>query len=102
MLFAMRQVLDASLVSLKPEDQECLREAARWATALRVQERSVTRLMSGQAGGTTRLKHPEVLMDTGAQSACAARIDELIRKQEAERKETGAPPPDKSSLCQRL
>ena len=34
----MRKTLDASLISLPDDDQACLREAARWAVALRGQE----------------------------------------------------------------
>ncbi|WP_377042322.1 hypothetical protein [Roseomonas elaeocarpi] len=36
--FDMRKALDASLVSLDEQDQACLQEGARWATALRAQE----------------------------------------------------------------
>jgi hypothetical protein len=88
----MRQKLDASLVSLEPEDQECLREAAWWATALCAQELCDQKddWTSKPAAlecpdGTPRLQRPEVLMDTGTQSMCAARIEELIREQELER-----------------
>jgi hypothetical protein len=117
--FDMRQVLDASLVRLEPEDQACLREAARWATALRAQELcdqndAWTSRPAELAcpDGTPVLKHPEVLMDADAPSMCAARIDALISKQEAERQQTNkqaaerqqppASPPDPSALCQKL
>lgn len=43
--FDIRTRLDASLVSLPPDDQACLREAARWSAALRAQE------MCDRAGG---------------------------------------------------
>ena len=36
--FDLRAELDASLINLPPADQACLRDAARWATALRAQE----------------------------------------------------------------
>jgi hypothetical protein len=36
--FDIRDRLDASLINLPAGDQACLREAARWATALRMQE----------------------------------------------------------------
>ena len=105
----MRQKLDASLVSLEPEDQECLREAARWATALRAQELCDHKddWTSKPAAlecpdGTPRLQRPEVLMDAGAQSMCAARIDELMRKQGLERAMNKTSPPDEGALCRRL
>jgi hypothetical protein len=107
--FDMRQVLDASLVSLKPEDQDCLREAARWATALRAQElcdqndewTSRPAALDCQ-GGTPRLQYPEVLMDSGAPSMCAGPIEALIRKQEDERMKSHAPLPGKGALCRRM
>ena len=107
--FDMRQKLDASLVSLEPEDQECLREAARWATPLRAQELCDQKddWTSKPAAlecpdGTPRLQRPEVLMDTGTQSMCAARIEELIREQELERARNKTSPPDEGALCRRL
>jgi hypothetical protein len=70
--FNIRDRVDASLVSMTEDDQACLREAARWSTALRMQE--VCDAVATTPGfappqglqcvdGYVQLPHPEVLSD---------------------------------------
>jgi len=108
--FDMREKLDSSLVRLDEEDQACLREAARWAGALRAQELcdqndKLTARPSALAcpGGSPRLRTPQVLMDDPVRpSQCTGRIEALIATQAAARAQTREPPPAPEVLCRLL
>ena len=90
--FDLRKELDASLVSLSDEDQDCLREAARWAAALRAQEmcdpadpfmRTPDGLACSDINGerVVSLRYPDVLVEPGKlPSRCRRRVESLMSR----------------------
>ena len=104
--FDVRARLDASLLSLGDDEKACLREAARWSTALKAQELCEAarephgvRAPDGLncSGDLVALAQPEVLGTPGDVGGfCAALLDEIIAKRD---KSKGQPDED---ACQRL
>lgn len=115
--FDIRDRLDASLVSLGADEQACLREAARWSTALVAQGLCVATEGGGDlrppdgldcGAGLVSLKNPGVLgegNDVGG--SCEAILGPLIerqrrdREQQAQRMGRPAPAPGEDD-CRRL
>lgn len=105
--YDIRKQLDASLVSLGEDEQACLREAARWSTALEAQRlcvatgnRSDVRPPDGLRcdAGLVSLPNPGVLGEDGdVEGSCGNILGPLIERQHRERerqaRERGGPVP---------
>lgn len=99
--FAMRKVLDASLISLHEDDQACLRDAARWATALRAQELCdpADNVMQTPDGllckdHRVQLRTPAILPDVPMPGICLKRAQSYFKE--------GGPGDDPHVMCQKL
>lgn len=107
--YDIRERLDASLLSIPADEKACLREAARWSTALVAQE-FCEQARQGQrdtkppdgldcSKGLVLLQRPGVLDGEGEiGGSCETILKDLIQKQKDERK--GAPPAE--DACQLL